>query len=143
MRTKQRRYKRVPLKLISELNMTPVIDVTFLMLIAFLVTYPLMESSVFIRLPRATLNQPPPPDQKKPHNIAINATGEIFFDNAAISLEELQAELTRRIQEDPQTAVTVRGDESITYGEFMKVTAVLNKAKVTRMQLLTFAEGKQ
>ena len=143
MRTRQRRYKRVPLKIISELNMTPVIDVTFLMLIAFLVTYPLMESSVFIRLPRATLNQPPPPDKSKPHNLAINAAGEIFFDNAAVSLEELHADLARRIQDDPQTAVVIRGDESINYGELMKVIAVLNKAKVTRMQLLTFAEGKQ
>jgi biopolymer transport protein ExbD len=142
VRGKQRRYKREPLKIISELNMTPVIDITFLLLIAFLVTYPLMENSVGIKLPTATTNKIEP-DKNEPHNLAIHANGDILFNNTAMSLEELEAELAQRVFDDPQTAVKIRGDEALEYGSLMKVVAVLNKARVTRMALISHAEGKK
>ena len=137
---KQRRYKRVPLKIMSELNMTPVIDITFLMLIAFLVTYPLMENSVKIRLPHASTNPPAQNENPKPHNLAINAAGEIFLDDAAITLEALEASLAQRVLDEPQAAVIIRGDEAMNYGQLMKVVAILNKVKVRQMALMTFAE---
>ena len=142
MRKTQRRYKREPLKIISELNMTPVIDITFLLLIAFLITYPLMENSVNIKLPTATTNQVEP-DNTEPHNLAIHANGDILFNNTAMSLDELEAELAQRVRDDPRTAVKIRGDEALDYGNLMKVVAVLNKARVTRMALLSHAEGKK
>ena len=144
MRGKQRRYKREPLKIISELNMTPVIDVTFLLLIAFLVTYPLMENRVNIMLPRATTNKSEAtPEKPKPLNLAINAAGEIFLDNNATTLAELEAGLAQRVRDDPQTAVMIRGDETLAYGKIMEVFAVLNKAKVTRMALMSYAEASK
>jgi biopolymer transport protein ExbD len=142
MRGRQRRYKRDPLKVISELNMTPVIDITFLLLIAFLITYPLMENSVGIKLPTATTNKVEP-DKNEPHNLAIHANGDILFNNTAMSLEELGVELAQRVYEDPQTAVKIRGDEALDYGNLMKVVAVLNKARVTRMALISTVEGRK
>ena len=143
MRLKQRRYRRVPLKIMSELNMTPMIDVTFLMLIAFIVTYPLVESSVSIRLPRVTLNKVEQVEKNKPHNLEINAHGDLFFDKNATTLEALEADLIYRVSNNPDTGVVIRGDESINYGQLMKVVAVLNRAQVKRMQLQTFAEGSK
>ena len=137
---KKRRYKREPLKIISELNMTPMIDVTFLLLIAFIVTYPLLENSANIILPRATTNKIDP-DKAKPLNLAIDATGKIFLDKQEVSIEALEASLAQLVHEDPQTAVMIRGDEMLNYGELMKVVAVLNKVKVTRMALVSHAEG--
>ena len=143
MRLRQRRYKRVPLKIMSELNMTPMIDVTFLMLIAFIVTYPLVEASVRINLPRVTLNKPEQVEKNKPHNLEINAYGDLFFDKNATTLEALEAELISRVLDNPDTGVVIRGDESINYGQLMKVVAVLNRAQVKRMQLMTFAESSK
>ena len=138
---KKRRYKREPLKIISELNMTPMIDVTFLLLIAFIVTYPLLENSVSIILPRATTNKVVDPDKAKPRSLAIDATGKIFLDNSEVSIEGLESSLAQCVHDDPQTAVMIRGDEMLNYGELMKVVAVLNKVKVTRMALVSHAEG--
>lgn len=140
MRGKQRRYKKEPLKRISDINMTPLIDITFLLLIAFLITFPLMENAVEIKLPKANTNQVDPA-APKPHNLAIDAAGVISLDNAVLSLEDLEAELTRRVLADPQTAVIIRGDEAINYGQLMKVVAILNKARVTRMALVSNAEA--
>ena len=140
MRGRQRRYKREPLKIISDLNMTPLIDITFLLLIAFIITFPLMENTVQIKLPRASTNKVEP-DKNKPHDLAINAGGEIFFDNGPVTLEALEADLARRVQDDPQTAVMIRGDESINYGQLMKVVAILNKVKVRQMGLASHAEA--
>ncbi len=142
MRGKQRRYKREPLKIISELNMTPVIDITFLLLIAFLITYPLMENSVQIKLPRATTNKLEP-DKNKPLNLSVNANGDIFLDDASVSLDTLEADLAQRVRDDPQTGIMIRGDESMNYGQLMKVVAILNKLKITRMALVSYAEGKK
>ena len=139
---KKRRYKREPLKIISELNMTPMIDVTFLLLIAFIVTYPLLENSVSIILPRATTNKVDP-DKAKPRNLEIEASGKIYLDKQEVSIEALEASLAQLVQDDPQTAVMIRGDEMLNYGELMKVVAVLNKIKVTRMALVSHAEGNK
>ena len=142
MRGKLRRYKKEPLRRLSELNMTPLIDITFLLLIAFIITYPLMENSVQIKLPTATTNKAEP-EKDEPHNLAIHANGDILFNNAAMSLEDLEAELSRRVLDDPRTAVKIRGDEALDYGGLMKVVAVLNRARVTRMALISHAEGKK
>jgi biopolymer transport protein ExbD len=138
VRLKQRRYKREPLKAISELNMTPMMDVTFLMLIAFLVTYPLMENSRRIRLPHATTNKVEPNKEKKVHHLSINSAGELSLDKNALSLEALEADLAQRMRDDPQTAVLIYGDESLSYAQLMKVMAVLNKVKVAQMGLQTY-----
>ena len=142
MRLKQRRYKREPLKAISELNMTPVIDVTFLMLIAFLVTYPLMENTALIRLPTATTD-PDPKRQNTTRELAINSAGEIFIDGKTITLEALEADLLLRVREQPDTVVRIRGDESSNYGQLMKVVAVLKKTKVKSIGLASYAEGSK
>jgi len=141
MRLKQRRYKRVPLKVISELNMTPVIDVTFLMLIAFLVTYPLMENTARIRLPTASTEKPEPQDKNKTRELAINAAGDIFLDGNIITLEALTADLAQRVRDEPDTVVRIRGDEFSNYGQLMKVVAVLKKTKVKSIGLASYAEG--
>ena len=142
MRLKQRRYKREPLKAISELNMTPVIDVTFLMLIAFLVTYPLMENTAVIRLPTASTD-PDPKNKNLTRELAINSAGEIFIDGKTITLEALEADLLLRVREQPDTVVRIRGDESSNYGQLMKVVAVLKKTKVKSIGLASYAEGSK
>jgi biopolymer transport protein ExbD len=114
--------------------MTPLIDVAFLLLITFLVTIPLMENGIAIKLPRGKAAKI---EAKKTQHITVDAAGKCYFNNHATTLDELEKQLARLITVDPDTPVLVRGDERVDYGKIAQVMKVLYKAKVTRMALVT------
>lgn len=122
---------------ISDVNMTPLIDLTFLLLICFLITMPLMENGIAVKLPRGKAEKLEP---RKTQHITVDAAGKVFFNNKATSLKDLEKTLTGLVSKDPNTSVLVRGDERLDYGKVVQVMKVLYKAKVTRMALVTQAD---
>ncbi|MGD9872873.1 MAG: ExbD/TolR family protein [Kiritimatiellia bacterium] len=124
---------------ISEINLTPLIDLTFLLLITFIITFPLMEQGISVNLPRGKAD-PLDPDESR--SISLNLEGQLYLDDVMISKEELASEMTTLGQAAPDTTVLVRADEGIRYGQVVEIMKILHDAKIARMALVTQEEAK-
>ncbi|MBQ9430418.1 MAG: biopolymer transporter ExbD [Kiritimatiellae bacterium] len=124
-------------KTINEINMMPLIDLTFLLLITFIITMPAMEQGISVRLPQGKADVLP---RKKANTVSLDAEGKIFLNNKATDLEELEQVLGLMAAEDEKTAVLVRADERLDYGKVMRVIRILYKVKITRMALVTLSD---
>ena len=127
------------LKQISEINLTPLMDLTFILLITFIITFPLIEQGIPVNLPRGKSN-PLDPDQSR--SISLNLEGQIFLDDVMISKEGLASEMEMMGKSDPETTVLVRADEGIRYGQLVEVMQILHDAKIARLALVTQQEEK-
>ncbi|WP_366943568.1 ExbD/TolR family protein [Parasphingopyxis sp.] len=134
------RGRRVPM---SEINVTPFVDVMLVLLIIFMVTAPLLASGVPVQLPESragALDQ-----ESEPTQIAIDESGQIFVDDIAVTDLEL-ASTFAAIAEQPAGpeghAVFLRADTRLDYGRVMLVMGELNRAGLNRISLLTTAPGE-
>jgi len=129
--------RRTPLnqrRIISELNMTPLIDLTFLLLITFMITFPLIEQGIHIRLPKGKAAPLELPDTV---SIALDKQGGLFLDNLPTDESALAAELRNRVEIDPDLTILVRADEELAYGKVVAVLRIMHEANITRMALVT------
>ena len=125
-------------KVFSNIDMSSLMDLAFLLLITFIITMPAIEQGIAVRLPQANTNVLP--SDKKTHIISLDVEGQIFLNNKPISLDDLGQTLGHYAAEDPETAVQIRGDERLNYGKIMDIMKVLYKVKITRMAMVTQAE---
>ena len=116
----------------AEIGMNSLIDLTFLLLVTFIVTLPALEQGISIMLPQAKTDQLPTKD-KKANVVTIDKDSRIFFKDKPITLDELEQTLKAMAAEDPDVPVLVRGDERLDYGSVMNVVKVVYKCKVRRM----------
>jgi biopolymer transport protein ExbD len=135
-----RRTTIKPLQQMSEINMTPLIDLTFLLLITFIITMPLVEQGIPINLPKGKSQAL---DQKDTRAITVDLEGQIFLDRVPITLESLATEMGILSRAAPDTPVLVRADEKIHYGKVIEILRILNDAQITRMALITNPEETQ
>ena len=134
----KRRHRRNPV--MSEINVTPMVDVMLVLLIIFMVSAPLLTVGVPIDLPQtkaASLDT-----DKEPLAVSVNTKGQIFLQNSEIKVEELvpklQAIATARGGNDER--IYVRGDKSVDYGTMMKIMGRLSAAGFRRVALVTEVE---
>jgi biopolymer transport protein ExbD len=120
----------------AAVDMTSLIDLTFLLLVTFIVTLPALEQGVSIMLPQAKTDQLPTKD-KKAHVVTVDSLGHVFFRDKPVTLEDLESTLRRMAAEDPDVPVLVRGDVRIDYGSVMDVVKILYKCKIRKMALVT------
>jgi len=124
--------------LLSELNVTPLIDLAFTLLIIFMITAPLMEHSLEIELPKS--NQPASEASDEVKQIAVDASGTIFYQETAIRLEQLELELARLMQQNPNGAVSLRADANLRYQQLVLVLDAI-KESGARLGLATTPEN--
>ena len=124
-------------RLISEINMTPLIDLTFLLLITFIITFPLVQQGIPVRLPKGKASDL---DQANTFSITLNAKNELFFDEVPTGEEELAAQLKAKAEADPDVTILVRADETIAYGKVVAILRLMHDANITRMALVTNPE---
>ena len=122
---------------ISEINMTPLMDLTFILLITFIITFPLIEEGIPVNLPRGRADELNP-DQTRTISIALD--DRIFLDDAPISGAELAVEMEALGIADPDVTILVRADEDIRYGVLVEVMKILHQARIARMALVTQPE---
>ena len=134
---RRRKTSLIALKEISEINMTPLMDLTFILLITFIITFPLIEQGIPVNLPKGDAADLDNPDTQ---NITINAQGILFLDDQVILKNALEGEMQRTGELTPNTTVYVRADKNIEYGRVAEVMKLLYDAKITRMALVTEAE---
>ena len=120
----------------AAVDMTSLIDLTFLLLVTFIVTLPALEQGISIMLPQAKTDTLPTKDRKA-NTVTVDAAGRIFLNDRPVTSEELESTLKAMAAEDPDVPVLVRGDERLDYGSVMAVVKVVYKCKVRRMALVT------
>ena len=136
MALKRQRRKRSA-RHINEINMTPLIDLTFILLITFIITMPAMEQGISIKLPQGSTDILP---TEKSNVVTVDASGDVFLNNRPITIEDLDQTLGNMAVENSDMAVLVRGDERLEYGQIIQIMKILYKHKITRMALVTLAD---
>lgn len=131
----RRRSKRER-KVFNDINMTPLIDLTFLLLITFIITMPALEQGITVRLPQGKADTLP---KDKPLSISLDVEGRVHLNSKQMSLDALEEQLGIIAAENPKVAVLIRADERLDYGKVMRVIKLLYKVKITRMALVTEA----
>lgn len=127
------------LSTVSELNITPLLDLAFVLLIIFMITTPLMDNSMDLQLPKSGSAQPPP-DQTQVETIAIDRDSQLQLNGRAISLEELEAALTALQAEKPENAVVVRSHRELPVQKLVDILDVVKAAKITKVGVITNPE---
>jgi biopolymer transport protein TolR len=122
-------------KLISEINITPMVDVMLVLLIIFMVTVPMLVGGIEVDLPE-TKSKPISGDDK-PLVISINKQGEIFILETKISSSELVAKLESITKEKKDTRIFVKGDKIVPYGKIVETMAEINNAGFTKVALIS------
>lgn len=119
----------------SDINVTPLVDVMLVLLIVFMVAAPLMTTGVPIELPKTQAKQLNTPSE--PITISVQSDRKVFIDKSEISLSDLAAKLEALAKNGKEEQLTVRGDTAVPYGAIMEVMGVLNQAGYTKIGLAT------
>ncbi len=124
-------------EVMSEINMTPLVDVMLVLLVIFIITLPVIQHAVKVELPRAssTRNAPPPDNLQ----LSVDAQGQYFLGKQAISADALQLRLEEEASKDPQPQLFIRGDKRVPY-EF--VAQAMSTAQRAGMQRIGFVTTK-
>ena len=127
-----RRARRKPM---SEINVTPMVDVMLVLLIIFMVTAPLLTVGVQVDLPQTRAAVIPGKDE--PISVSLNREGKIFIQNTEIELSALGARLKAIAGNNPDARIFVRGDKTINYGRVMETMGAINAAGFGRVALVS------
>ena len=119
----------------SEINVTPFVDVMLVLLIVFMVTAPMLTVGVPVNLPESEADSLP--DDKEPLTVSINSKGEIFVQDTKVAFNELVAKLLAISKNRTDTRIYVRGDKNINYGRVMEVMGNLAGAGFTKVALIS------
>ncbi len=126
----------------SEINVTPFVDVSLVLLIVFMVSAPLLTVGVSVDLPEAT--SAPLPGQDEPLSVSVSDDGNIYLQDSDITIEDLGPRLNAILETKPGTRIFVRGDRVIDYGRVMQVVGAIHDAGITKVALVTkLREGGQ
>ena len=119
---------------LSEINVTPLVDVMLVLLIIFMVTAPLMTSGVPVDLPKTSAQ--PLNSDSEPLTVSVNAEGKIYLQDQELPLDDLVAKLQAIAQNNAERRIFVRGDKGITYGRIMEVMGTITQGGFTKVALL-------
>lgn len=120
---------------VSEINITPLVDVMLVLLVAFIVTAPLMTNAVKVNLPKTVATSSP--ELKKPVSVSVDAQSNIYLDKQPVTIETLEARLKSLHAADPELTLHLRADQDVAYKAVAKAMAVIERAGITRLAVIT------
>lgn len=124
---------------ISQINVTPFVDVMLVLLVVFMVTAPLLSVGVLIDLPKT--QAPVLEGQDEPLEVTVDSSGQVYVQELEVEMAQLVPRLIAITGRKPDTRIFVRGDRTIDYGRVMEVMARINVAGYTRVALVTEMPG--
>ena len=137
-----RRYsQRQSLSTLSEINVTPLLDLAFVLLIIFMITTPLLESSVNLVIPSSNAANPPI-NTSQVQTVSIDRTDTIRFNNQVVDLETLTAQLAELKQTNPGVAIVIRPDRELPVQKLIGLMDAVQRAGITRVGIATRAGPK-
>jgi biopolymer transport protein ExbD/biopolymer transport protein TolR len=119
----------------SDINMTPLIDVMLVLLVIFMITAPLMTSSLKLDLPKSDAAQPT--DTPSFVSVAIDPQGRLYFGEDVLDPAAFAARIGEVARKNPQTEVQLRADRSVPYGNVAELIGVVQKAGLNRIGFVT------
>ena len=126
------KFRRAPM---SQINVTPFVDVMLVLLIVFMVTAPLLTVGVTVDLPKTAASRIV--GQDEPLVVTINEQGKIFLQNTEVTIEQLVPRLKAINENRLNARIFLRGDKTIAYGQVMRVMGTLNQSGFKRVALIT------
>jgi biopolymer transport protein TolR len=122
----------------SDINVTPLVDVMLVLLIIFMVTAPMMQEGVTVDLPRVQDGKPVPKDhQSQEIVIAVQPSGKIYLNDVAVQESELTQKVADSTKNNPSRSVYLRADQAVPYGLVARIMTALQGAGVTNLNLIT------
>ena len=119
----------------AENNVTPLVDVMLVLLVIFIITAPLFTHAVKLELP--TASSAPAPEKPESITLSINAEGKLFWNNAAVSLDELGTRFATAAQKKPQPELQLRADKSTRYEVIAQVMSAAQTNGMTKIGFVT------
>jgi biopolymer transport protein ExbD len=123
---------------LNELNITPLLDLAFVLLVIFIIATPQLSNDLEMNLPSPKKEKPPSPPPKI-NRISVETTGQIIFNGQPIELPALKQTLFSLKASDPETSVVVRGASDVDYQRVINVLDLLQQADITKVGLATEA----
>ena len=120
----------------ASIDMNSLIDLTFLLLVVFIVTLPTLEQTVHIVLPVGK-TESQKDDKKKICSISIDKDGKVFLGEAPTTHEALKASLEQAVAEDPEVNVLIRGDVDAGYGQIYEIVRIAKNCNVKHLGLVS------
>jgi biopolymer transport protein ExbD len=137
-----RRYsQRQSLSSLSEINITPLLDLAFVLLIIFMITTPLLESSISLIIPSSGAKSPPVTSSQV-RTISIDRNEAVRFNNQIVDLETLSAQLAELKRSNPDVAVVIRPDRELPVQKLVTLMDALQRAGIMKVGIATRAETK-
>jgi biopolymer transport protein ExbD len=119
----------------SDINVTPLVDVMLVLLVIFMVTAPFLMQSVQVNLPKTA------PVAKLPNvkalDLLINAQGEVFVDQAKVAGQDLEGQLKDYAAKHDNVSIRLKADERVPYGRIAQVMAAVNRAGIAKLTFVT------
>ena len=122
-------------KLMSDINVTPLVDVMLVLLIIFMVTAPMMMQGVEVNLPKTTTSRIK--NQEDPLVITVNRKKEIFLGTYRIRLKDLESKTRRIFENRRQKVLLLKADKDVPYGFVIKVISRVKKAGIDKLGMVT------
>jgi biopolymer transport protein ExbD len=137
-----RRYsQRQNLSTLSEINITPLLDLAFVLLIIFMITTPLLESSMNLVIPSSGATNPSIKATQL-QIVSIDRSETVRFNNQVVDLKALTARLTELKQANPDVAVVIRPDRELPVQKLIALLDALKQAQITKVGIATRPESK-
>jgi biopolymer transport protein TolR len=115
----------------SDINMTPLIDVMLVLVVIFILTAPLLASSLKLDLPKTDAARPQ--DAAQFVQLALDKSGQLYLNDQPTTIESMRARLSELALRNPQTEVQLRADEAVPYGRVVELLGVAQKAGLNRI----------
>jgi biopolymer transport protein TolR len=128
-------FKRSDREPMSEINVTPFVDVMLVLLIIFMVTAPLLTVGVQVDLPETSADTLP--EESEPLTLTINSKGEVFIQEHQVTFKKIVPKLLAIAKNRTDTRIYVRGDKNINYGRVLEVMGTLSGAGFSKVALIS------
>jgi biopolymer transport protein TolR len=123
---------------ISEINVTPLVDVMLVLLVVFMVTAPLLTQAVRVRLPKTEQTEPAPDQHLSV--LSVTDTGQALLDDKPVTLVKLEAELKALQERDPEISLQLQADRAAVFEAVAKVMAAAQRSGIGKLSFVTVQE---
>ena len=125
---------------LSEINITPLVDVMLVLLVTFIITAPLLNNAVHINLPKTASTSPP--SQVKAVTVSVDSNNKVYIDKREVAIDSLEPELKTLVSHDPDLALSFQADEGVPYRSVAKAIANIQRSGVSKLSVLTQPAGQ-
>jgi biopolymer transport protein TolR len=115
----------------SDINVTPLVDVMLVLVVIFIITAPLLASSIRLDLPKAEGTQPG--DAPRFVTLVVDQGGQLFLNDKPVAATQLAEQLAATAKQNPETEIQLRADQSVPYGKVVEVMGLAHKAGLSRI----------